>query len=189
MKRKIKDYLFAAFIFLFAVWLLVTAFYTYGNLTEENTQSCSVEIMSAEKDHTNRKTWLIVHTADGDVFYCLASVLPKTAREAIDRMLENTVFPASATVSYTTRKNLLPTNFIEFTDYKRMVSLSVNGNCVIGLGHHNQYNRSTRIGFVIASFICLLPGFALVFLQLIAYGYIAPWTWRKNKKKRRKTDR
>ncbi|MBR3954128.1 MAG: hypothetical protein IKJ63_01480 [Clostridia bacterium] len=185
MKRKIKNYLCTACILLFAVWLFVTAFYTYGNMTEENTQSCSVEIMNAEKDDTFRKKWLIVHTADGDVFYCLASALPMPAREAIDRMLENTVFPATATVSYSTRKNLLPTNFLEFTNYKSMVSLSVDGNCVIGLEHLNQYNRSTRIGFVIASVICLLPGIALVFLQLLAGGYIEPWTWHKKRRKRK----
>ena len=188
MKRKIKNYLCTVCILLFAVWLFVTAFYTYGNMTEENTQNCVVEIMNAEKDDTFRKTWLIVHTADGDVFYCLASALPKPAREAIDRMLENTAFPASATVSYTMRKDLLPTNFIEFTDYKRMVSLTLNGNCVIGLEHLNQYNRSIRIGFVIAAVICLIPGIALVFMQLLASGHIEPWTWHK-KKKRRKTNR
>ncbi|MBQ3517871.1 MAG: hypothetical protein IJA31_00975 [Clostridia bacterium] len=180
MKRKIKDYLFAAFIFLFAVWLLATAFYTHGNMTEENTQSCSVEIMSAENDYTHRKTWLILQTADSETFYCRTDLLPKEARTAVDQMLENTTFPASATVSYTMRKDLLPTNFIEFTDYKRMVSLSVNGNCVIGLEQYNRENTGVRIGFIVISVICILIGFAFLWLDIIR------WKQRRDNKKKRR---
>lgn len=181
MKRKIKDYLFAVFIFLFAAWSLVVAFYTYGTLTEEDTQSCAVEIVSAEKDYTHRKTWLILHTADQETFYCRTDLLPKDARAAVDQMLENTAFPVDAVISFTTRKNVLPTNFIELLDYKRMVFLSVDGDSVIELEQYNRANTDTRIGFVVVFVIFILIGFAFLWLDIIR------WKQRRdNKKTRRK---
>ncbi len=165
MNWRTKNWLFVGALLIFAAWLLILAFYTYGELTYDAVDIYSVEIINADIDYTHRKTWLILQTSDNETFYCRIDTLPKSVYMTIAELKEKKSFPFSAVVACTNRKNLLPTTYIELLNYKYLVSLDMGNDVIIDLEQHNQVNAGLRYGLIVASIIIVL--FSLFVVALL----------------------
>ncbi len=158
-----KRFVSCVLMIVLAIVIFAGAVYSYGKVSESELKVLETKITYAEGNKLRRSSWIIFETADSARFYCPEDLLDMgssgdTADWLIEKCKDKTV-----TISYISRRDLLPLNILRYFDYERMVSLECDGEEILSLATYNRVNQRylwvwgviSLVPFVIGSYFVI----------------------------------
>lgn len=157
-KFKDKDVWLAIGLILLSLFILFLAFYSYGPIDDSNVISLETSIGNI-KSHSNSKKSIVTFTSEtGQRFYCRADQLSVGSGSVLADLLNDIYRDQTVKVSYTTRRDLLPINAMEFSGYDRVVSIETETEQMITIEDYNNANRGFFVAFLVVALVVFVFG-------------------------------
>lgn len=159
-----KELRFIIVIFLISLYLLVTAFYSYGKVNLSELEHIETTVDSVKTDTSGKANFVTFSNLNGERFYITVNGLPKGSAKDLTKALELVSANNGEVTIYYTNRRVLLLNFYSFSSYHRVVAMETESEVILSLDDYNNAVKQYFIGCLVGSVLLIL--IAVFFIKI-----------------------